>query len=232
MDFTQLDQQLRDSLQDLKLDQTERNELRQLGEDLRPDQIRYLRNRAFELVRELVRNQPTEADPALKWLEQVVRTLETSTFQVPDVASACFSPGESCRRKIIDMCAAARVSADICVFTISDDRITDAIIDCHRRGVAVRVISDDDKQYDAGSDIGRLKAAGIPLQLDCTPTFHMHHKFALFDGKWLLNGSFNWTRGATEQNAENLLTSNNAILLSAYQGEFDRLWRVYASCPL
>ena len=25
---------------------------------------------------------------------------------------------------------------------------------------------------------------------------HMHHKFAIFDGERLINGSYNWTRGA------------------------------------
>ncbi|MGV2772450.1 UNVERIFIED_CONTAM: hypothetical protein O1L33_25280, partial [Pseudomonas aeruginosa] len=54
MDFDGLDRQLRDSLADLKLSNEERDELRQLGGELAPDQVRFLRNRAFDLVRELV----------------------------------------------------------------------------------------------------------------------------------------------------------------------------------
>lgn len=54
MDFDGLDRQLRDSLADLKLSNEERDELRQLGSELAPDQVRFLRNRAFDLVRELV----------------------------------------------------------------------------------------------------------------------------------------------------------------------------------
>jgi len=53
MDFAHLDQQLRDSLLDLKLSNEERDELRQLGSELGQDQVRYMRNRAFDLVREL-----------------------------------------------------------------------------------------------------------------------------------------------------------------------------------
>ena len=66
MDFTRLDQQLRDSLVDLKLSNEERDELRQLGSDLGPDQVRYLRNRAFDLVRDLTLNDAANALPALK----------------------------------------------------------------------------------------------------------------------------------------------------------------------
>ena len=73
MDFNRLDQQLRDSLADLRLSNEERDELRQLGSDLGPDQVRYLRNRAFALVRELVVD-PANTLAALKWLEQVIGT--------------------------------------------------------------------------------------------------------------------------------------------------------------
>lgn len=202
MDFDGLDRQLRDSLADLKLSNEERDELRQLGSELAPDQVRFLRNRAFDLVRELVLlEEQGERIAALKWLEQVVRTLEVTAAPPRSRASAYFSPGEECRRKIRELCRQARQSLDICVFTISDDQLSAEILACHRRGVPVRIISDDDKQFDEGSDIHALREAGVPLRIDDSP-FHMHHKFALVDGAWLLNGSFNWTRSASVNNEE------------------------------
>ncbi len=228
MDFAHLDQQLRDSLADLKLSNEERDELRQLGSDLSPDKIRYLRNRAFALVRELVL-EPANAQAALKWLEQVVKTLDLASAPPrPAVASAHFSPGEECLRKIRELCRQARRSVDICVYTISDDRLSEEIIACHRRGVAVRVISDNEKQFDEGSDVAYLRGQGVPLRIDAGP-FHMHHKFALFDGQWLLNGSFNWTRSASTSNAENLLVIDHPQLLAAYARQFDELWARYAN---
>lgn len=209
MDFDGLDRQLRDSLADLKLSNEERDELRQLGSELAPDQVRFLRNRAFDLVRELVLlEEQGERIAALKWLEQVVRTLEVTAAPPRSRASAYFSPGEECRRKIRELCRQARQSLDICVFTISDDQLSAEILACHRRGVPVRIISDDDKQFDEGSDIHALREAGVPLRIDDSP-FHMHHKFALVDGAWLLNGSFNWTRSASVNNEENLLVTEH-----------------------
>ncbi|QLC74084.1 nuclease [Pseudomonas sp. LPB0260] len=227
MDFQQLDRQLRDSLADLRLSNEERAELRQLGSELTPDQVRFMRNRAFALVRELVAD-PGNTEAALKWLEQVVKTLDVSVTPARlDSASAHFSPGESCRRTIRELCRQARRSVDICVYTISDDQLSEEVLACHRRGIAVRVISDNEKQFDAGSDIERLRSQGVPLRIDAGP-HHMHHKFALFDGRLLLNGSFNWTRSASTSNAENLLVIEHPQLVAAYSREFDDLWGRYA----
>lgn len=225
MDFNRLDQHLRDSLADLKLGNDERDELRELGSDLAPDQVRYMRNRAFDLVRELVGN-PDNAVPALKWLEQVIKTLEVRCSPLRGQSSAHFSPGESCRQRIRDLCRQARESVEVCVYTISDDQLGDELIAVHRRGLAVRIISDNEKRFDAGSDIQQLIDAGVPLRIDNSP-FHMHHKFALFDGRLLLNGSFNWTRSASTSNEENLLVTDDPHLVAEYRREFEMLWTRY-----
>lgn len=176
MDFQQLDQVLRESVADLRLSNEERVELRELGSGLEPDRMRFMRNRAFVLVRELAA-EPENVMPALKWLEQVVKTLDASQVNDVQVASAHFSPGESCRRRILDLCNQVRDSLSICVFTISDDRLSRAVLACHQRGVKVRIISDHEKQHDMGSDIAMLRDEGIPLRVDPGP-YHMHHKFA------------------------------------------------------
>ncbi|MDU2611947.1 MAG: phospholipase D-like domain-containing protein, partial [Pseudomonas aeruginosa] len=45
---------------------------------------------------------------------------------------------------------------------------------------------------------------------------------------WLLNGSFNWTRSASVSNEENLLVTDDAVLIGAYRREFEELWGRYA----
>jgi len=134
-----------------------------------------------------------------------------------------FSPGPDCLGQIVNRFLAARSTVDVCVFTITDDRIARAILDAHRRGVAIRIITDNDKTYDAGSDVERLEAAGIAVKVDRTQ-FHMHHKFAIFDAARILNGSYNWTRGAAESNEENIVDTGDPIALAAFQAEFNRLW--------
>jgi phosphatidylserine/phosphatidylglycerophosphate/cardiolipin synthase-like enzyme len=58
----------------------------------------------------------------------------------------------------------------------------------------------------------------------------MHHKYAVFDQKLLLNGSYNWTRGAAENNEENFLVLNHQPLVSRYQQHFQTLWDSLDCC--
>ena len=106
---------------------------------------------------------------------------------------------------------------------IRDSRIADAIRDTFVRGVAVRIISDNDKSLDPGSDIERLMGLGVPVRIDQTD-HHMHHKYAVFDQKTTLTGSYNWTRSADKHNDENFLITSDAVINRAYLGHFGRLW--------
>jgi mitochondrial cardiolipin hydrolase len=135
-----------------------------------------------------------------------------------------FSPGLQCIQEIIRQLNQCRESVDVCVFTITDDRIARAIIAAYQRGVSVRVLTDNDKSHDLGSDIRRLADAGIPCKMDTGNDAHMHHKFAIFDHAILLNGSFNWTRSASEINEENLIVTEDHEMLEAFQQRFELLW--------
>lgn len=227
MDFDELDQQLRESIEDVELSLQEKTALRELGQELPPDRVRFLRNRAFDIAREQMIATPAESLPALKWLEQVVRTLDVTAAVPVTLTSAYFSPGDACMQRLQSLCAGVKERLDICVFTISDDRLSSVILAAQKRGVAVRIISDNDKVYDDGNDVRRLHDAGIEVRVDHTQ-YHMHHKFALFDGDVLANGSFNWTRTATEHNDENLVVTNDRNLVRSFAQQFELLWERYA----
>lgn len=143
------------------------------------------------------------------------------------VAEVAFSPGEECLQVIRAQISRARRTIDVCVFTITDDRIAAAILDAHRRGVKVRVITDNDKSLDQGSDVERLARAGVAVRKDLTE-YHMHHKFAVFDGQRMLTGSYNWTRGAERYNEENLVVSDDPRLVGPFTQEFEALWKKLA----
>lgn len=227
MNFDELDRQLRDSIEDLQLDAEERHALRDLGERLDGGRLRFLRNRAFTISRERINAEPTEAIDVLRWLEQVVRTLDQTPTSGPEGTRVHFSPGDDCLRELLALCRQCRRHLDVCVYTIADDRLSDAILACHQRGVTVRLISDNDKKFDDGSDVRALREAGIPVRVDDQP-HHMHHKFALFDRRVLANGSFNWTRSASRYNEENLVISDDARLVDAFARRFDTLWQRFA----
>lgn len=138
-------------------------------------------------------------------------------------AEAYFAPEDDIVARLRDLLDEAERSIDACVFTITDDRLSHALLDAHRRGVRVRVVTDDLKSLDEGSDAERLRKAGLALRYDASE-HHMHHKFVVFDGDLLATGSYNWTRSAARFNRENVLVTSEPRLVSRFDAEFVRLW--------
>ncbi|RME72791.1 MAG: DUF1669 domain-containing protein [Planctomycetota bacterium] len=228
MQTDRIDTILAETLEDLRMSRSEQRALRAvLGERLAGAADRSIvRARAFELARREISERagdPVAARAVLTWLEELVRLLEPRPDHEPR-AEAHFSPGRSCLERIVSLFAEAQHSVEVCVFTITDDRITNAIGDAHRRGVRLRVITDDDKALDRGSDIEQLVRWGIEVRRDDSP-HHMHHKFAIFDGRLVLTGSYNWTRSAERANQENLVVLEHPALIAAFSRTFEQLWR-------
>jgi len=216
---------LQQTLDDRRLSRAEKRALGEViaEEQPSPAERAVLRSRAFALARDAL--DDPRSRPVLDWLEDVVKTIAGAGLDAAKqrTAQSCFTPDDTAAARIVQLIAGAATSIDVCVFTITDDRIADAIAAAHGRGVKVRIITDDDKAYDRGSDVDRLAAAGLPLRMDRTP-HHMHHKFAIFDQRLLLTGSYNWTRSAAKHNHENFIVVDDLRLLHPFARTFEALW--------
>lgn len=217
---------------DYRLTRGERKGLSRLLEENAVDQNdrNLIRAESFKLVGEAMRDaNSTDQALILDWLEEITKLLvhlERGPSNASDRNDVFFSPTDNCVHKIGQMLAATKRELDICVFTITDDRIRREIVNAHERGVAVRILTDDEKSQDRGSDIQFMKGKGIEIRFDQS-SYHMHHKFAIFDRRSLLTGSYNWTRSAAEHNEENFLITHDKKFLKAFQNEFNRLWNLY-----
>jgi phosphatidylserine/phosphatidylglycerophosphate/cardiolipin synthase-like enzyme len=156
-------------------------------------------------------------------LAAILRMAEDDTDESA-VSGVGFSPGNACKRIILSHLESARKSLDICVFTISDNEISDAVLKAHERGVEVRIITDNDKATDEGSDVLTLANNGIEVRVDTTSN-HMHHKFSVSDKSSLITGSFNWTRSAELHNQENILEIRHMDTVKQFNQEFEKLWK-------
>jgi cardiolipin hydrolase len=214
---------LKQTLDDHRLSRSERRALKAVIGDLPDDPTVLAKARAYAF--ELTRDKVAAADQDIvEWLADVTRLLEPEL--APSRSSqygAFFTPGEACLNAIRQELATARRTADICVFTITDDRITREMTRYRKHGVRLRLITDNDKLYDTGSDIRRLAADGIQVHVD-DASYHMHHKFAIIDGCRILTGSYNWTRSAATGNHENLIITDDDRMVTAFQAEFESLW--------
>ncbi|MEM1413552.1 MAG: phospholipase D-like domain-containing protein [Myxococcota bacterium] len=226
MDRDAIDGALAATLEDRRLSRGERHALRELFVELSPsqEQLDFVRHRAFALARDAIEGKGNRE--VLEWLEDVVKAIQpraTGGSAAGTSAEVRFSPGADCLDAIRRALAQARAHVDVCVFTITDDRVAKAMLDAHRRGVQLRVLTDEDKSRDRGSDVARLARAGLEVRVDGS-RHHMHHKFAVFDARLVITGSYNWTRSAAEHNQENLLITDDPRFVRPYREAFDRLW--------
>ena len=213
------------SFEDRNLSSSERKELKLMlaQNPLSPEGKGVLITGLFDLA-ETGLGQGRDAE-TMQWLKKMIHLLNSLDEKEEKSKSdkVYFSPGTDCLGAINWEIDSAFRTIDICVFTISDDRISEKLIQQHRKGVRVRIISDNDKLMDSGSDIERLAQAGIPVKIDRT-AYHMHHKFALFDGSKAITGSYNWTRSAESYNNENLLVTASPAVVRQYKDAFELLW--------
>jgi len=212
------------SIEDGLLNKDERIELKGLLDEntFSCDQKLALIRRAISLAR--IKAGQFPADRLLEWLSNLSHYIGSESW----VSKAYFTPLHDVASIIITQILSAKESLDICVFTISDNRIARAIINQHKKGVKVRIITDDEKMYDYGSDIFRMAKQKIEVKNDNSPS-HMHHKFAIIDNKVIITGSYNWTTTASSKNLENVIVSRNRKLITSYHNEFNRLWDLMKS---
>lgn len=210
-------------LEDNTLNRKESRALKEMFEEIRPGRHdkHSLRSKLFNLAKERINENNSFI--ILDWLENSMKLLIDDYGDQTPENKVLFSPGDKCKNAIIDIINTAKSKLRICVFTISDDNIANSIINAHKRGVNIKIISDDDKQYDIGSDINKFKNAGIPVKVDHTPN-HMHNKFMTADNITCLTGSYNWTKSAARYNQENILICKDKSTIKKFDIEFNRLW--------
>jgi hypothetical protein len=190
-----------------------------------PEKLEHLRELIEDLVGELKVVSSTSTVSHLK------TTNDLKDFTSGEINDALFFPdtdkSDGLNYEIfLKYLSSPKKTLDVCVFTITDDSAANILIDLHKKGIKVRIITDDDQSASTGSDIQTMKKAGIPLKMDSTP-YHMHNKFAIIDGILLLNGSYNWTTTANTKNNENMIVTNNKKLVSAFSTQFEVLWKQF-----
>ena len=222
--FESLELAFKKSFEDKYFSKTERDAIRQLlaAASLKKDDKDVLRSKLFAMAKSTAKDNDTAF--VIEWLDASTRILDEKVDQpAPKGSSVYFSPGDACLNAIIAQINSAQKELDVCVFTISDDRISTALIAKHKAKVNVRILTDNEKLLDEGSDISKLAKAGLPIRVDRT-THHMHHKFLVVDRLVTVTGSYNWTRSAAQFNEENIVVTTEHAVAQAYLREFERMW--------
>ena len=136
-----------------------------------------------------------------------------------------FSPDGGIREHILRAIDNTASSIDLAVFNITSREIRRSLEGARERGVTIRIITDAEEAKDAHSLARILQGEGFNVRLaHGRDRGIMHNKFALFDGKLLVTGSYNWTYSAERFNNENVIFVSDPQVIDRYKDEFARLW--------
>ncbi|HNR32602.1 MAG TPA: phospholipase D-like domain-containing protein [Candidatus Hydrogenedentes bacterium] len=123
---------------------------------------------------------------------------------------------------LIALIRGARESIHAAFYDLELESIAAALIDRHRMGVKVGIVSDS--HYENRDAVQACVRAGIPVVFDKRSAF-MHNKFCVVDNLWVWTGSTNATYNCMYRN------NNNAVLIAAkplaenYTAEFLEMHR-------
>jgi phosphatidylserine/phosphatidylglycerophosphate/cardiolipin synthase-like enzyme len=115
----------------------------------------------------------------------------------------------------------ARISVDMAIFDLNLWSIRDALINAHRRGADVRVVTDSDNMDE--QEIQDLKEAGIKVLGDRHESL-MHDKFVVIDRLEVWTGSMNFTTGGGYLDNNNLIRLRSSKLAQDYTHEFEQMF--------
>lgn len=115
----------------------------------------------------------------------------------------------------------AQTSVDAAIFDLNLWSIRDALVAAHKRGVAVRVVTESDNLDEA--EIQDVKEAGIPVLGDRREGL-MHNKFVVIDSLDVWTGSMNFTTTDGYLNDNNLVHLRSSKLAQNYTVEFKEMF--------
>ena len=134
---------------------------------------------------------------------------------VPQGVQVYFSPRGGATEAVVQALDRATNSVFVQAYSFTSAPIAKALVEAHRRGARVRVILDKSQRTEKYSEADFLLHSNIPTWIDAQHAI-AHNKVIIIDGYLVLTGSFNFTKAAEENNAENLLVINDPALAKEY----------------
>ena len=146
-------------------------------------------------------------------------------FNEPDAGADRADYADGIDTPLASAIDASQRTLDIAAFQLNSKPIYQAIFDAHQRGVAVRIVTDDEHGLEdkSNSELRDLETAGIPIVSDNRSGL-MHNKFIIVDERAVWTGSWNYTLNGTYRNNNNVLVLESAPVVDAYQAEFEEMF--------
>ena len=132
-----------------------------------------------------------------------------------------FSPNGGAAAAVVKEIDAAKTSIHVLAYSISEDRITRALIRAKTRSVDVILIVDPGQQGGTYSTAPKINHAGVTPLVDRAHAL-MHNQTIIIDSATVITGSMNLTTSGDRQNAENTIVLRNPDAAAIYEADFQK----------
>jgi hypothetical protein len=143
-------------------------------------------------------------------------------FIVPATADPIeihYAPVENLERVDVALLRSARSKIDLTAYALTDWPVIDALIDAHRRGVAIRVVLDPSERH----ALDRLREISGSIRMK-RPGPYMHLKSYSIDGLLLRSGSANLTASGLKQQDNDIIVIHELAATQAFKARFEQIW--------
>ena len=142
------------------------------------------------------------------------------------LTNVCFSPSTCCEDNIVELVNGSKDTIDIAIYAFTNQKIYDSLLQAKERGVKIRVVADKAQSKGKYSFVPKLQEAGFDVRIKKKVKIE-HNKFGVFDKKFIITGSYNWTEAATKMNSENCVADKRKKIVAKYGKRFEELWKMY-----
>lgn len=137
-----------------------------------------------------------------------------------------YAPVENLERVDVDLLRSARVQIDMAAYSLTDWPVVDALIDAHRRGVALRIVLDPNQQH-AFDRLREIEG----FARTAPPGPYMHLKSYAIDGRVLRTGSANLSASGLKQQDNDIVIVRDAVAVGKFEARFEKLWEAAKPVP-
>jgi len=150
-----------------------------------------------------------------------------SPIPIQTQVNALCAFNEECEAIVLQGIDKSVESIWVAAYAFTRTKIAAALVRAHQRGVRVTVKMDAKQAEYIGAQklLEWIRKEGIPVTLIYTAGDYsaMHNKFMIFDMRWVVTGSYNFTTTAQVSNWENLVWLESDNMAEQYKAAWDAL---------
>lgn len=136
-----------------------------------------------------------------------------------------FSPEDDVMNRIIPIVRGAQSSIRFLAFSFTHQPLAQAMIDRAGTGVDVSGVFERVGSETDSSALRTFFCVQVPVRQDGNPRF-LHNKVIVVDHRFVITGSLNFSKNATDSNDENIIIIDSPEIATLYMQEFEKIWTI------